>query len=253
MTTGRSADPLSRWTEIRKEPAERVGRLRANLRFHLVGPEGACRNSGSRFVLAADDQRRHWSSWSMQPEVNGDSPMLDILTVFLALIGVAALGVLLVAALKPNTFSIERSMAIAAPADKLFGLISNPQAMNSWNPFVKADPAIAMTYSGPASGTGAACAWDSTGRAGKGRMEVKNATPSASVEYSLIMQQPFACNNHVRFALQPMGDATTVTWAMTGPWPYLHRIMGTIFDTDRMVGGEFEKGLRDLKSIAERG
>jgi hypothetical protein len=44
---------------------------------------------------------------------------------------------------------------------------------------------------------------------------------------------------------------TNVTWAMSGPWPYLHRIMGTIFNTDKMVDGEFEKGLASLKSIAE--
>jgi hypothetical protein len=29
-------------------------------------------------------------------------------------------------------------------------------------------------------------------------------------------------------------------------------VMGVVFSMDKMVGGEFEKGLADLKAIAER-
>jgi uncharacterized protein YndB with AHSA1/START domain len=178
--------------------------------------------------------------------------MLDILNIILALIAIAALGVLVVAAMKPGTFRIERSLAVNAPAERVYALIADMKAMNSWNPFAKSDPAIQIDYSGPNSGPGAAYSWDSSGRAGKGRMEVIDATPARSVEMSLIMQKPFAAENRVHFSLQPSGSTTLVTWAMSGPWPYLHRIMGTVFNTDKMVGGEFEKGLRDLKSIAER-
>lgn len=178
--------------------------------------------------------------------------MQQTLTVILALIGVAALGVLAIAAMKPNTFRVERSLSINAPAEKVFPLISNLKAMNGWSPFTKTDPTIQINYSGPESGKGAAFDWDSSGRAGKGQMVVLAASPPEAVDLSLVMQKPFACDNKVRFSLRPAGNATTVTWAMSGPWPYLHRIMGTIFDTDKMVGGEFEKGLRDLKAIAER-
>jgi hypothetical protein len=35
------------------------------------------------------------------------------------------------------------------------------------------------------------------------------------------------------------------------PYPYLNRVLGTVFNM-QMIGGEFEKGLADLKVIAER-
>ena len=179
--------------------------------------------------------------------------MLEILMILAALIGIAILGVLVVAAMRPNTFRIARSITISAPADKIFPLVNDPKAMNGWSPFVKTDPSMRIAYSGPASGRGAAFDWDSTGRGGKGRIEVTDASPSSSVGMSLVMSKPFACDNQIRFDLAPAaGDATSVTWAMSGPWPYLHRVMGTIFNSDKMVGGEFEKGLRDLKAIAER-
>ena len=177
--------------------------------------------------------------------------MLEILGIVAVAIGLAVLAILVMAALKPNTFRIERSIAIDAPADRVFALINNLEAMNDWSPFTKTDPTIKIDYSGPDSGKGAAYVWDSTGRAGKGRMEVIGATPSSSVDMRLVMQKPFACDNLVRFSLQPAGGATTVTWAMSGPWPYLHRIMGTVFNTDKMVGGTFEKGLTALKAKVE--
>jgi hypothetical protein len=38
---------------------------------------------------------------------------------------------------------------------------------------------------------------------------------------------------------------------MTGRNAYLHKMMGTIFNMDKMVGGEFAKGLANLKGLAE--
>jgi hypothetical protein len=39
---------------------------------------------------------------------------------------------------------------------------------------------------------------------------------------------------------------------MTGPYPYLNRVLGTVFNMDKMIGSEFEKGLAELKVIAEK-
>jgi uncharacterized protein YndB with AHSA1/START domain len=177
--------------------------------------------------------------------------MSSLLTIIALLLLLAVAAVLFIAARKPTTFRIERSVTIAAPAERIFPLINDVRTMNGWSPFTKTDPSIRITYDGPASGKGAAHNWDSTGRAGKGRLEIIDATPPSVVDLRLLMSKPMSCDNRVRFTLAPAGSATTVTWAMTGPWPYLHRIMGTVFNTDKMVGGEFEKGLRDLKRMAE--
>ena len=64
--------------------------------------------------------------------------------------------------------------------------------------------------------------------------------------------KPVEGHNNVVFALQTSGDATDVSWTMTGPYPYLNRIFGAIFSMDKIIGGTFDSGLADLKRIAEK-
>jgi hypothetical protein len=177
--------------------------------------------------------------------------MLDVLVIIALLFAVAIFGILAAAALKPQTFHIERSIAIDAPAAKVFPLIDNVRIMNGWNPFAKSDPLSKITYSGPEDGKGAAYDWESMGKTGIGRLEITNSVPASSVDMRLVMQKPMPCDNRIRFSLVPTGTVTKVTWAMSGPWPYIHRVIGTVINTDKMVGREFERGLRDLKAIAE--
>ena len=64
--------------------------------------------------------------------------------------------------------------------------------------------------------------------------------------------KPFEAHNDVVFALTPQGQQTNVTWIMTGPTPFIGKIMHVFMDMDRMVGGDFEAGLKDMKAAAER-
>ena len=52
----------------------------------------------------------------------------------------------------------------------------------------------------------------------------------------------------------PQGPASTdVTWGHArGPARFLGKLMGVIFNMDKMVGRDFETGLASLKAIAER-
>jgi Polyketide cyclase / dehydrase and lipid transport len=178
--------------------------------------------------------------------------MLKAISILAVILGLAVAGVLAYAATLPDTFRIQRSARMNAPADKIFPLINDLKAFNTWNPFAKADPSARITYSGAQNGKGAAYDWDSTGSAGKGRMEITDASAPTSIKAALSFSKPFTANNVVDFTLKPAGDATEVTWAMSGPWPFLHRVMGTVFNSDKMVGGEFEKGLAELKSAVEK-
>ncbi len=48
-----------------------------------------------------------------------------------------------------------------------------------------------------------------------------------------------------------MGEATKVTWAMTGDSPFMCKIMQVFVSMDACCGKEFEKGLASLKSVSE--
>lgn len=170
----------------------------------------------------------------------------------LALAAAAALVVLLAyAATRPDAFTIARSATVNAPPEKVHALINDLRAFNTWNPFDKKDPNIRGTYKGPAAGPGAHYAFQGNKEVGSGSLEIVQSEPQR-VTMRLDMLEPFEAHNTVQFSLARRGNATEVTWVMDGRTPYLAKIMHIFFDVDRMVGGEFEKGLADLKSRAER-
>jgi hypothetical protein len=53
------------------------------------------------------------------------------------------------------------------------------------------------------------------------------------------------------FTFKPEGNQTVVTWTMTGKNNFIAKAMSLVMDCDKMVGGQFEKGLASIKSIAE--
>ncbi|HYD62017.1 MAG TPA: SRPBCC family protein [Noviherbaspirillum sp.] len=167
----------------------------------------------------------------------------------LALAGIA--GVLLIAATRPNTFRVERSTSIQAPPERIHALINDMRQFNTWNPYAKKDPAMIGTYRGPASGPGAAFAFEGNKDVGKGSIQIVDAKPDR-LTMMLDMIEPFEGHNTVEFSLVPQGSATSVTWAMHGPAPYLSRVIGLFLNMDSMIGRDFESGLAGLKALAER-
>ena len=158
---------------------------------------------------------------------------------------------LVVAAFRADTFQVQRSLVIAAPPAALQPLISDMRAFNTWNPFNLKDPQIRGEYRGPPAGPGAQYLFAGNKDVGRGSVTVVDATPS-SVTMTLEMIEPIAARNTVEFRLVPQGAGTHVTWAMHGKQPYLGRLVGLVFDMDRMVGSEFEKGLALLRQRAEK-
>lgn len=165
----------------------------------------------------------------------------------------ALIGLLGYAATKPDTFTVQRSIAIEAPPEKIYPLIADFNNWGAWSPFEKMDPSMKRTFSGAASGTGAVYAWEGNGNAGSGRMEITGAAPPDKVTIKLDFTKPFPANNVVNFTLAPSGDGTTVRWAMQGRNAYVAKLMSVFFNMDDMVGGQFEDGLAAMKAAAERG
>jgi uncharacterized protein YndB with AHSA1/START domain len=177
--------------------------------------------------------------------------MRTVVLVVLGLLVVSIGVVLALAATKPNIFRVQRSATINAPPDRIFPHIADFRSWPAWSPYEKKDPAMKKTFSGAAIGKGAIYEWDGDKNVGAGRIEITEATPPSRVALNLDMWKPFEAHNQVEFTLQPLGNATMVTWAMNGHTPFFAKIIHVFMDMDRMVGGDFEIGLANLKSIAE--
>ncbi|MBS1989240.1 MAG: SRPBCC family protein [Cyanobacteria bacterium SZAS LIN-2] len=167
----------------------------------------------------------------------------------LALLAVG--GVLGVAAFRPKTFRVERKVAVNASPEKIFPMINDFKRWAEWSPFENIDPTMTKTFSGAESGKGAKYAWEGKGKAGAGSMEIVETTEPNQILINLSFTKPFACTNLAEFTIEPDGESTVVTWAMSGSSPYIARVIGIFCPMDKMVGGDFEKGLSTLKSVAE--
>jgi len=165
---------------------------------------------------------------------------------------VAVAAILVLAAMKPDTFRVVRSTTVKAPPEKIFPLIADFRAWSAWSPWEKMDPALKRSYGGPASGQGAVYEWEGNSKVGKGRMEIIDAPPPSRVAIKLDFLKPFEAHNTAEFTLAPRGETTDVTWAMHGPNRFIGKVMSLFVSMDRMVGKDFEAGLANLKAAAER-
>ena len=160
-------------------------------------------------------------------------------------------GILALAATRPDSFRVERSAQISAPPQKILSLVNDFHQWGAWSPYEKLDPTMKRTYAGTAAGTGAVYAWEGNSKAGQGRMQIIDAAPTRTA-IQLDFIKPFAAHNIAVFTAQPQADATRVTWSMEGPAPFIHKLVGLFLNMDRMIGGDFETGLANLKVLAEQ-
>jgi K+-transporting ATPase KdpF subunit len=161
-------------------------------------------------------------------------------------------GFLIYAATRPDTFRVERTATIKAPPERIFPLINDFQRWGAWSPFEKKDLAMKRTLSGALSGSGAVYEWDGNKEIGQGRMEIVESLPPSRVTLKLDFTRPFKAHNIVDFTLEPRGDSTQVTWAIHGPSPFISKVMGIVFNMDKMIGKDFEAGLAALKTVSEQ-
>jgi uncharacterized protein YndB with AHSA1/START domain len=165
---------------------------------------------------------------------------------------VAVAVVLLLAAIKPDTFSVRRVITVKAPPDKIFPLINDFHQWGNWSPYETKDPAMKRSYSGAASGKGAVYGWDGNNKVGSGRMEILDASVPEKIVIKLDFARPFEGHNTAEFTMLPQGNATKVTWLMHGSVPFIGKVMHLFMNIDKMVGKDFEIGLANLKELTEK-
>ena len=173
------------------------------------------------------------------------------------LVGLALLVVLVVAvvailaAFQPSEFRVTRTTTMAAPPAAVFAQVNDFHNWEAWSPWAKLDPAAKNSFEGAPAGTGAAFAWSGNGKVGEGRMTIVESRPSELVRIKLEFVRPFAATNTAEFAFKPEGGRTAVTWSMYGHNNFVAKAICLFVNMDKTLGGEFEKGLASMRSVAE--
>lgn len=158
---------------------------------------------------------------------------------------------LVVVAMQPSDFSVSRSTTVSAPSEIVFEQVNDLHKWQAWSPWAKIDPKAAIVYEGPLAGVGAAFAWSGNMQVGQGRMTITESRTNEEIRFKLDFAKPMKGTNIAVFAFKPDGDQTVVSWTMYGKKNFIAKAMGLVMSCEKMIGGNFEKGLASMKSLAE--
>ena len=176
--------------------------------------------------------------------------MLDIILILAA---VAVILFIVAAAKQPTDFRITRTGTINAPASAVFPHVNDLHQWDAWSPWAKLDPNAKNSFEGPSEGVGAKMSWAGNNKVGVGSMTIMESRPDEFVQFKLEFQKPMQASNIAEFIFKPEGDQTAVTWTMSGTNNFMGKVMNLVMNCDKMVGGQFEKGLADLRAVVEAG
>jgi hypothetical protein len=167
-------------------------------------------------------------------------------TLLLLLILLVAIGLLL-----PAHTTVERSIVIQAPADRIFPHLNSMRAFHAWSPWSDLDPATVYDFTGPEQGIGARMNWQSgNSQVGAGFQEITASVANQRVETALTFGDKG--NGRAIFILEPESPGTRVRWQFQTEfgWDLFSRYVGLMLDS--MIGASYDKGLRTLKMKIEQ-
>jgi hypothetical protein len=176
--------------------------------------------------------------------------MLKTIGLVVIAVVVAFLGIV---ALLPSDYKVTRSIEIAAPPADIYAQINDFRNWDHWSPWAKLDPNMKTTYTGAPSGPTSSYHWIGNDQVGEGRMTILESQPGQSVKIDLDFIQPFPSKSITLFTITPAGAGAKVEWAMSGQNSFVPKAMMLLMGgMDKAVGPDFERGLAQLKAVAQK-
>jgi uncharacterized protein YndB with AHSA1/START domain len=165
---------------------------------------------------------------------------------------VLVIGLVVVIAMQPSEFHVERSATMNAPPEEVFTQVNDFHNWEGWSPWLELDPNAKETFEGPTSGEGAVFRWAGNDEVGEGSMTIVESRPNELIRINLHFLKPMDGTATTDFTFQPTGEQTTVTWTMDGQNNFIAKAMCLlVFDMEEMIGSNYEKGLASMKAIVE--
>ncbi len=168
----------------------------------------------------------------------------------LLFLGLVALAVMLGGYLLPREVTVERSVEIEQSPEVIFSILNNMQRFNAWSPWHGLDPDARYEYFGPEQGVGAGMRWHSDKpEVGSGAQVITASQPFSRVELELDFGPEGKAT--AAYVIQPLEQGARVSWVLHNRFGNnpAERYVGLVLDD--LVGPDFEKGLEQLKELAE--
>ena len=167
-------------------------------------------------------------------------------------VSVVVVALLAIAATRPNSFRVERSMTIHASPERVFSFINDLHSWEAWSGDTAGGGTVQKIYSGPASGTGAMAEWHGSGRAGAAKMRITESVVPSKVSVKVDWLKPFEAHNLNEFTIHAQGSETKVVWNIQASNLYAMKVIGIFVNMESAFGKHMESGLNNLKRVAEK-
>lgn len=169
----------------------------------------------------------------------------------LIILGVLLVVFVIIVATRPDEFRVTRRATISAPPAAVFAHVNDLHKWQAFSPWAKMDPAAKTSFAGPVAGVGAVFTWAGNKQVGEGSMTITESRPHELIRFRLDFLKPFAGTNTAEFTFTPEDGRTVVAWTMSGKSNFLFKAIGLFMNCEKMVGGQFDQGLANLKAIVE--
>ena len=146
-------------------------------------------------------------------------------------------------------YHVERSTNINTDANTVRPIIENFGRWNDWSPWTIVEPECKVTIDGSPGEVGHVMEWDGK-IIGSGKLTLEEKTDT-ELRYNLEFIKPFRSQAKTAFIIKSEGNKTTLTWTLDSSMPfYLFFMVGMM---KAWIGMDYDRGLRMLKEIAEKG
>ena len=150
----------------------------------------------------------------------------------------------------PKTYKVERSVYIKAKPELIYDLTSNFNKWKLWIPWTRAiDSTAVFSLEGKEGQLGSVWKWE--GKVlGNGQMTATEFVPAQLFAYDLAFDKG-KYKSKGRITIETAADSCKVSWIDEGDLGYnpVNRYFGLMMD--KMMGPDFEKGMKKLKTVCE--
>jgi uncharacterized protein YndB with AHSA1/START domain len=154
---------------------------------------------------------------------------------------------LVVVALQPSEFRVERTATIPAPPVTVFEQVNDFHKWEAWSPWAKLDPNAKMTF----EGNGTIMTWDGNSQVGQGKLTIAESRPNEFIKINVDMVKPMEGSSTAEFTFKPEGDQTAVTWTASGHHNFIAKAMCLVMNGRKMMSEAMDKGLENMKSVVK--
>jgi hypothetical protein len=179
--------------------------------------------------------------------------MKILVGIILVLAGIIVL-LLIIGLFLRKDYSVGKEVVINKSKTTVFDYLKLLKNQNKFSVWGSMDPNMKTDFRGTDGTEGFVSAWDSDVKnVGKGEQEILKIIDGERIDYEIRFLKPFKSTSWAYITTRAVAEnQTRVHWEFNGKMKYPTNLMLLIMNMEKMIGGDLDKGLQNLKSILEK-